>query len=139
MKPQVVLVSDDKPTRQRLERGLSQSPLGPSVVALDWQQLQKAPDLQPDLMILDRQSHQGNVLEALYLLRQRCVGPILVLGNGDTKNTLEMVAILEAGADFYLSPPFSHQVLLARIGVLLRRWDSSKPGFCAPGDAMSTA
>ena len=72
-----------------------------------------------DLVILDINLPDGSGLDLLRRLRQHSEVPVLLL----TANGLERdeVAGLEAGADDYVTKPFSLAVLRARAGRLLSR------------------
>ena len=72
-----------------------------------------------DLVILDINLPDGSGLDLLRRLRQHSEVPVLLL----TANDLERdeVAGLEAGADDYVTKPFSLAVLRARAGRLLSR------------------
>lgn len=73
----------------------------------------------PDLVILDLGLPDTNGTEVLRALRQLCSIPVLilsVLGHEQSK-----IAALDAGADDYLTKPFSGGELLAHLRALLRR------------------
>lgn len=58
--------------------------------------------------------------------------PVLMLTARDAVN--DRVAGLDAGADDYLTKPFSFAELLARVRALLRRGDSERPAVLRVGD-----
>jgi two-component system OmpR family response regulator/two-component system response regulator RstA len=66
-------------------------------------------------------------------LRPAYTNPILILTARD--NDIDHVLGLELGADDYVIKPVEPRVLLARIGVLLRR--SKPPAVSSPGKALS--
>jgi two-component system KDP operon response regulator KdpE len=73
----------------------------------------------PDLMILDLGLPDTPGTNVLRAMRQLCSVPVLilsVLGNEQKK-----IEALDAGADDYLTKPFSSGELLARLRALLRR------------------
>lgn len=74
---------------------------------------------QPDLLILDWMLPKLDGIAVLQQIRQTAITPVLML----TARTdeLDRVAGLEAGADDYLTKPFSALELLARVKALLRR------------------
>ena len=77
-----------------------------------------------DLLILDINLPDGSGLELLRALRQAGDRtPVILLTANDLE--LDEVAGLEAGADDYITKPFSLAVLRARVGAQLRRGDPS--------------
>lgn len=79
-----------------------------------------------DLMILDINLPDGS---GLALLRERSAGfrtPVLVLTANDLE--IDIVNGLEAGADDYVTKPFSLAVLRARVTALLRRCEGKPAG-----------
>ena len=74
---------------------------------------------QPDLVILDVSMPPPDGFEVCRLIRESSQVPILMLTVRDT--TLDKVRALDIGADDYLTKPFDHLELLARLRALLRR------------------
>jgi two-component system KDP operon response regulator KdpE len=73
----------------------------------------------PDLVILDLGLPDASGTEVLRAMRQLCSIPVLVLtvlGHEQSK-----IAALDAGADDYMTKPFSGAELLAHLRALLRR------------------
>lgn len=76
-------------------------------------------EAQPDLVILDVSMPPPDGFEVCQLIRESSQVPILMLTVRDT--TLDKVRALDLGADDYLTKPFDHLELLARLRALLRR------------------
>jgi two-component system KDP operon response regulator KdpE len=81
--------------------------------------------IQPDIIILDLGLPDLTGVEVCRRLREWTDLPVIVLSAHD--NDPEKVAALDAGADDYLTKPFSVEELLARIRVALRH-SSKAPG-----------
>ncbi len=78
----------------------------------------------PQLIILDLGLPDGNGLGVLKRIREWSQVPIIILTVDDDEKT--KVALLEGGADDYITKPFGIPELLARIGVALRHARSEK-------------
>lgn len=74
---------------------------------------------RPDAIILDLGLPDINGLDVLRQLREWTKVPILILTALDRED--EKIDALDAGADDYLTKPFSGRELLARLRVMLRR------------------
>ena len=92
----------------------------------------------PDLVILDVSMPPPDGLEVCRRIREASRVPILMLTARDS--TLDKVRALDLGADDYLTKPFDHLELLARLRALVRRSDGSlasappNPDHFAVGD-----
>lgn len=73
----------------------------------------------PDLVLLDLQLPDGDGAALLYQLRSYSSAPLIVL-SGDSADARK-VALLDAGADDFVSKPCSMAELLARVRTQLRR------------------
>jgi two-component system, OmpR family, KDP operon response regulator KdpE len=73
---------------------------------------------RPDLVILDLGLPDGDGLDTLKKLREWAEMPVIVLSVRDAEE--DKIALLDAGADDYLTKPFSAGELIARIRVALR-------------------
>jgi two-component system KDP operon response regulator KdpE len=121
-----VLVCDDEPHIVRAlkivmrEAGFQTLPAETAAEALQVATLQR-----PDAAILDLVLPDGDGVEVCRALREWSDMPILVLsavGDEDRK-----VLALEAGADDYITKPFSPRELVARLQAVLRR-SAPQPG-----------
>ena len=81
--------------------------------------LRSAPTSHPDLVILDLGLPGIDGSEVVCALRAWSQTPILVLSARASEE--EKVAVLDAGADDYVTKPFAMNELLARIRAALRR------------------
>ncbi|HEY7347039.1 MAG TPA: response regulator transcription factor [Ktedonobacterales bacterium] len=87
-------------------------------------------DDAPDLMILDVAMPRLNGLDVLRRVRQVSNIPVILLTVKGAE--LDKVRGLELGADDYITKPFSHLELLARVRAVLRRAEMIAPTDRAP-------
>src|SRR5579884_1420350 len=85
---------------------------------------------QPDLVLLDVMMPGVDGYETLRRLRAFSDVPVIMLTARD--GVLDKVKGLELGADDYVTKPFDHLELLARVKALLRRLDMPQPVSRAP-------
>lgn len=92
-------------------------------------------DWPPDLIILDIQLTDEDGRAVIRRLRALSSVPILML---TARNDIQSkVQSLDIGADDYLSKPFAHEELLARIRALLRRAAMPPPEPRRPGTGLT--
>ena len=117
-RPVVVVIEDEAPIRQVIRTGLASH--GYEVHEADNGKLGlvEAATRKPDLVILDLGLPDMDGVEVVKQLRTWTSLPIIIL----SARTMEMdkIAALDAGADDYLTKPFSMGELLARLRVSLR-------------------
>jgi len=80
--------------------------------------INKTAQLRPDLVILDMGLPDMDGMEVLNRLREWTKIPVIILSVRDADR--DKIAALDAGADDYLTKPFSTDELLARIRVAQR-------------------
>jgi two-component system KDP operon response regulator KdpE len=114
-----ILVVDDEPEIQRAIRtrlmGAEYSVEGAST---GWEGMELVARWHPDVVILDLSLPDMDGLDVCRQLRTWTQVPILVLSV--RMSDADKVALLEAGADDYLTKPFSSSELVARVRVALR-------------------
>jgi two-component system, OmpR family, KDP operon response regulator KdpE len=118
-KGKVLIVDDEQAIRRFLRISLEaegydvvDADSGKSAVAM-------AATHMPELVVLDLGLPDIDGLQVLTQLRQWSTIPVIVLTVRDAEK--EKVKLLDAGADDYLTKPFSVPELLARVRVALRR------------------
>ncbi len=79
----------------------------------------------PDLVMLDSTLSEANSLDIIGKIREFSDVPLIVLS--DVETDLDIARGLEAGADEYVTKPFSPIELLARVWALLRRIHGGSP------------
>src|SRR6266566_9461742 len=115
-----ILVVDDDPQIRRVLRT--------ALVAQDYEAIdarngeeaiERLREEKPDLIILDVNMPRMNGLEACRAIRSTSDTPIIMLTVRDAES--DKIQALDAGADDYVTKPFSSPELLARIRAALRR------------------
>ncbi|MHC1758262.1 MAG: response regulator [Negativicutes bacterium] len=115
-----VLVIDDEPQIRKLLRvslGAHGYDVHESMSGMD--SVMQAADIKPDLVILDLGLPDIDGKEVVRRLREWSDVPILILTARDQEK--EKIDALDAGADDYITKPFSMGELLARMRVSVRR------------------
>jgi len=119
MQPLVLVADDEKSIRSFLKVSLETQ--GYKCIEADCgaNTLMLAASCNPDILILDLGLPDIDGVEVIKQLRKVAQTPILIVSaRGHDR---EKVEALDAGADDYLTKPFSVSELLARIRVILRR------------------
>lgn len=116
----ILVIDDDPAVTSLLRRGLAYEGFTVDTAATGEAGLSQARQTPPDLVILDIMMPGINGLEVLTRLRAADARlPVLLLTAKDAPD--DQVLGLESGADDYVVKPFTFEVLLARVRVLLRR------------------
>jgi two-component system, OmpR family, response regulator ResD len=127
-----VLVVDDEPTIAEIVARYLERAGYHARVALDGRQaIEVAARERPDLVVLDLMLPHMDGLEVMRRLRENDrdrVAIILLTAKGDES---DRIIGLRLGADDYVVKPFSPAELTARVGAVLRRFDTA-PGHEAP-------
>jgi DNA-binding response OmpR family regulator len=119
MKSRVLVVEDSAPTREAVALYLSHGGYDVSVATSGAEALHVAATDRPDLIVLDIMLPGLNGLDVCRALRERTDVPIILLTALSTE--ADTLRGLEAGADDYVTKPFSPRELTARVGTVLRR------------------
>jgi two-component system KDP operon response regulator KdpE len=115
-----VLVVDDEPQILRaVEMKLRGAGYAVEIAATAQEALSKAAMRPPEAIILDVLLPDGRGTDVCRELRTWSTAPILVLSAVDEEK--EKIEALDAGADDYVTKPFSGDELLARLRAALRR------------------
>lgn len=115
----VLVVDDEKAIRSFLYTSLSSYGYTIFEAADGEEALAKALDVHPDLVILDLGLPDMDGVEVIASIRKRTKIPIIILSVRDDPS--EKISALDAGADDYLTKPFSTEELLARLRAVMRR------------------
>ena len=117
----ILLVDDDRELVELLSFALQLARAVDPIPAYDAESaLRQFEEHNPDLVVLDINLGASSGLDVLKELRQRSAFvPVIMLTALDSEE--DKVRGLNAGADDYLTKPFSHRELIARIQAQLRR------------------
>jgi two-component system, OmpR family, KDP operon response regulator KdpE len=117
--PRVLVVDDEQAIRRFMQVALSSHGYAISVASSGMEAISAASTSKPDLIILDLGLPDIDGIELIPLFRQWTQIPIIILSVRGSEN--DKIAALDAGADDYLTKPFSVGELLARLRANLRR------------------
>ncbi len=139
MPPPTILVIDDEPQIRRVVKHAFQGEGGKVLeAATGTAGVDRAAAERPDLIILDLGLPDISGAEVCREIRAWSGVPILVLSARHSDE--EKVALLDAGADDYVTKPFSTAELQARARALLRRMPAANgAGRIAIGDLVLDA
>ena len=110
---QILIVDDEQQIRRFLRISLEANGYQIHETATGHDAILKTAQIRPDLIILDMGLPDMEGLEVLNRLREWTKTPVIILSVRDSD--LDKVAALDAGADDYLTKPFSLDELMARI------------------------
>lgn len=114
-----VIIEDDPPIRRVLRHAFAADfdrvvEAGTAAAGIDLVAAE-----QPALVVLDLGLPDAEGVDVCRELRAWCVAPILILSARHSES--EKVALLDAGADDYITKPFGTAELQARVRALMRR------------------
>jgi class 3 adenylate cyclase/CheY-like chemotaxis protein len=121
--PPLILAVDDTPENLEILRVRLEAQGYQVAEAADGEEgLARARQLRPDLILLDIMMPKRDGISVVRELKTdpdlRSIPVVLVTAKADTK---DVVAGLDAGGDDYLTKPFEHSALLARVRSMLRQ------------------
>ncbi len=133
--PGRILIIDDEPQITRVLRAaLSAQGYDVRTANEPEEGLQVFKDWPPDLVITDLMMPGMSGVEVTRSIRTRAATPVLILSVRDHERT--KVEALDAGADDYVTKPFSIQELLARVRAHLRRAPERTTAAIETGDFL---
>jgi two-component system OmpR family response regulator len=131
----VLLVEDEIKMSRALRRGLEQEGYAVDTALDGHDGLHRATEWDYDAIVLDVMLPAADGFEVCRSLRAaECWAPVLMLTAKDAVD--DRVRGLDAGADDYLTKPFSFEELLARLRALLRRGSEARPAVLQVGDLV---
>lgn len=117
--PHILVVDDEAAILKLLRIGLSAHGYEVSEAASGAEALRLAVARAPQLVVLDLGLPDLDGVEVIRRLREWSAVPVIVLSVRDRDD--DKIGALDAGADDYVTKPFSVAELLARVRVALRR------------------
>jgi two-component system KDP operon response regulator KdpE len=132
--PEVLIIEDDAQIRKFLRISLEANGLGVHEARLGADGIDRCGELEPDVVILDLGLPDLSGHDVLQRIREWSSVPIIVLSA--RADSAEKVAALDAGANDYVTKPFSITELMARLRVMLRNKpdaDTTAPSRYAHG------
>lgn len=127
-KAKILIVEDDKAVRNLISTTLETQQYQYTTAATGAEATLEAVSYRPDVILLDLGLPDMDGVEIIKKVRTWTNTPIIVVSARSEDN--DKVAALDAGADDFLTKPFSVDELLARLRVALRRvqYDGEKTG-----------
>jgi two-component system KDP operon response regulator KdpE len=125
MSIRVLVVEDDKEIRSLIQASLSVEGFEVQTAVSISEASAILKHALPDVMVLDLGLPDGNGADLVRHVRKQSNLPILIVSARHQET--EKIALLDAGADDYLTKPFSVGEMLARIRVALRHRGTNVP------------
>jgi two-component system, OmpR family, response regulator len=133
MAMRILLVEDDVKMASLLRRGMVEEGLSADIARTGDEALWMAAATEYDAIVLDVMLPGVNGFDVCRRLRESGTwSPVLMLTARDA--VLDRITGLDAGADDYLTKPFSFAELLARLRALARRAPQERPAVLEVGD-----
>ena len=117
----ILIVEDEPKTAASVEMYLRHAGFRTEIARSGPDGLARARDGQPDLIVLDVMLPGLSGLEVCKAVRAASAVPIILLTARSTED--DKLLGLELGADDYVTKPFSPRELVARVRVVLRRFE----------------
>lgn len=115
----ILIVDDEKSIRGFLKTSLAAYGYSVFEASKGKEALTESVNVHPDAIILDLGLPDMDGRDVIIRIRKRTKTPIIILSVRDEPP--EKIAALDAGADDYLTKPFSVEELLARLKAVMRR------------------
>lgn len=117
--PKILIVEDDEKLRDELEIFLNNNGYQAQALKIFNHTINDILNINPDLILLDINLPNADGEYICKEIRKQSNMPIIIVTSRD--NELDELLSINYGADHYITKPFNIQILLAKIGSLLRR------------------
>ncbi len=117
--PKILIIEDDEKLRDELKIFLNKNGYEATVLTTFDNTIQEILKRKPDLILLDINLPNTDGEYICKEIRKQSNMPIIIVTSRD--NELDELLSINNGADHYIIKPFNIQILLAKIGSLLRR------------------
>ncbi len=115
----ILIVEDDEKLRNELEIFLNNNGYEAKTLEEFKDTINKILEINPDLLLLDINLPEADGEYVCKELRKKSEMPIIIVTSRDSE--IDELLCINYGADHYITKPFNIQILLAKIGSLLRR------------------
>ena len=117
--PKILIIEDDEKLREELKIFLNKNGYKSTTLTTFDNPIQDILQTTPDLILLDINLPNTDGEYICKEIRKQSNMPIIIVTSRD--NELDELLSINNGADHYITKPFNIQILLAKIGSLLRR------------------
>lgn len=117
--PQILIIEDDEKLREELKIFLNKNGYEATTLITFENTIQEILKINPDLILLDINLPNTDGEYICKEVRKQSNMPIIIITSRD--NELDELLSINNGADHYITKPFNIQILLAKIGSLLKR------------------
>ena len=117
--PKILIIEDDEKLREELKIFLNKNGYQATALTTFDNTIQDILQINPDLILLDINLPNTDGEYICKEIRKQSNMPIIIVTSRD--NELDELLSINNGADHYITKPFNIQILLAKIGSLLRR------------------
>ena len=117
--PRILIIEDDEKLREELKIFLNKNGYEATTLTTFDNTIQDILKRKPDLILLDINLPNTDGEYICKEIRKQSNMPIIIVTSRD--NELDELLSINNGADHYITKPFNIQILLAKIGSLLRR------------------
>ena len=117
--PRILIIEDDEKLREELKIFLNKNGYETTTLTTFDNTIQDILKRKPDLILLDINLPNTDGEYICKEIRKQSNMPIIIVTSRD--NELDELLSINNGADHYITKPFNIQILLAKIGSLLRR------------------